>query len=264
MTAHDLSIESYAVAPDGRTIAYVSGGTLWALTPNPDIATPILTAEGISAPAFNADGTQIFYQMPDGIYALDTFGGEPRLILAGYSAPQILGTSGNLLVRITDGDLGLFDLATQEVKRLGSFERAKPMRDGRLLAAGAPSPELSKGIYMIDPTSTVGAVLLYQTPPGLKIRDFASLANGGVRLLMERVDGLPAPVRVFDVAPTGGAVSIPVVPYLSEGQLSADGETLAGYASGAGTLAVYSIPLASESIVGVPGKVEAVTFPPFR
>jgi Tol biopolymer transport system component len=260
LTAHDAAIESYDVAPDGRTVAYVSAGTLWVMTPDPDVATPILTAEGISAPVFNADGTRITYQMPDGIYLIDAQGGEPQLVLADYAEPQFAGE--NLLVRIPDGDLALFTIETGDVQRLGSFMRAKPLPDGRILGAGAPASDMETGIYLMGAGSA--PVLLYRTPPGLRIRDFAPLIDGSVRLLMERADGLPAPVRVFDISTTGAAVSIPAVPYLSEGQISPDGGTLAGYASGAGTLAVYSIPLASESVVPVPARVNNVTFPALR
>src|SRR5690606_31087898 len=136
---------SYDVAPDGRTVAYISAGTLWVMTPDPDIATPILTAEGISAPVFNADGLRIAYQMPDGIYLIDTLGGEPSLVLADYAEPQFAGD--NLLVRIPDGDLALFAIETGEVQRLGSFVRAKPLPDGRILGAGAPASNMESGIY---------------------------------------------------------------------------------------------------------------------
>ena len=260
VTAHDTAIESYDVASDGRTVAYVSAGTLWVMTPDPDIATPILTAEGITAPVFNADGTRIAYQLPGGIYLIDALGGDPQLSLADYAQPQFVGE--NLLVRIPDGDLALFTIQSGEVQRLGSFVRAKPLPDGRILGAGAPTADMETGIYLMGAGSA--PVMLYRTPTGLRIRDFAPLTDGSVRLLMERADGLPAPVRVFDISATGAAVSIPTVPYLSEGQISPDGGTLAGYASGAGTLAVYSIPLASESVLSVPASADDVTFPALR
>jgi hypothetical protein len=261
LTAHDTPIDSFDVAPDGRTVAYVSEGTLWIRTPEPDIATPILTADGISAPTFSADGLRIAYEMPDGIYVIDAAGGEPQQVLADYTQPQFAGES--MLVRIADGDLALYSFTTSDVRRLGSYDRAKPLPDGRLLASGAPAQGMSDGIYMLDLAGS-GSVLLFQTPSGLHIRDFAPLSNGSVRLVMERADGLPAPLQVFDVTPTGSAVSIPVVPYLSEASVSPDGGTLAGYASGAGTLAVYSIALASESVLLVPGRADDLTFPAFR
>ena len=264
MTAHDAPIDAYDVAPDGRTVAYVSLDTLWVLTPDPDIATPILTAEGITSPTFSADGTQIAFEQPDGIYLIDTLGGEPQPVLSGYSEPHFVGALDSLLVRIADGDLGLYNFATTEVRRLGRFDRAKPLPDCRILGTGSPAAGMADGIYLIDTASATGPVMLYQSPPNTRIRDFAPLLNGSVRLLMERADGLPAPVRVFDVTPGSGPVSLPVVPYLNEGILSQDGNTLAGYASGAGTLAVYSIPLASEEVIGIPGRADALTFPSFR
>jgi hypothetical protein len=121
---------------------------------------------------------------------------------------------------------------------------------------------METGIYLMGVGSA--PVMLYRTPAGLRIRDFAPLIDGSVRLLMERADGLPAPVRVFDISAAGAAVSIPAVPYLNEGRISPDGGTLAGYASGAGTLAVYSIPLASESILPVPARADDITFPALR
>jgi len=90
------------------------------------------------------------------------------------------------------------------------------------------------------------------------------LATGPVRVILTRADGLPAPLRVFDVTQTGGPVGIPVLPYLEGARISRDGGTLAGYASGAGNLAVYSIPLAAESIPFIPTQVKEVRFSLFR
>src|SRR5690606_8715984 len=116
---------------------------------------------------FNADGLRIAYQMPDGIYLIDTLGGEPSLVLADYAEPQFAGD--NLLVRIPDGDLALFAIETGEVQRLGSFVRAKPLPDGRILGAGAPASNMESGIYLMGVGSP--PVMLYRTPAGLRIRD---------------------------------------------------------------------------------------------
>lgn len=258
MTSHDTPITSYDIGPDGRTVAYISENVLWILTPNPDIATPILTLDGISAPSFSRDGTRVAFQSPEGVWVIDAEGGEPALVLDGYSEPLFAGNLDALVVRIADGDLGLFDFATRDVRRLGRFQRARPLSDGRLLVSGAPTAGMTDGIYVINPANDAPPTLLYGTPPGMRVRDFAGLESG-VRVLLERADGMPAPVRLIDVQ-QAGPVIIPAVPYLGEARLSADGGTLAGYASGAGTLAVYNVPLASESIIGVPGRVEAITF----
>lgn len=261
LTAHDAPIEAFDVAPDGRTIAYVSAGTLWVLTPDPDIATPLFSADGIAAPAFNGDGTRIAFELPDGVYSIDSAGGEPQQLLPEYAEPHFAGS--DLLVRLADGDLALYSFATGDVRRLGNYHGAKPLRDGRILASGSPTASMTKGLYIID-AGAAGPVMLFETPAGLRIRDFAPLADGTVRVLLERADGLPAPVRLYDVSPQGGIVSLPVVPYLNEGRISADGGTLAGYANGAGTLAVYNVALAAESVIQIPGSTDELTFLAFR
>lgn len=263
ITAHDTSISAYDVGSDGRTVAYISEDTLWVLTPDPEIATPLLTEEGIAAPAFNADSTRIAYQTASGIGLIDIVGGEPENILEGYTAPQFIG--GRLLVRMSDGDLGIYDFETGDIQRLGTFKNAKLMPDGRMLLAGAPTSALPDGIYMLDTAlASSTPILLYESPDGLTVRDFAGTPDGGVRLLMARIDGMPGPVRIFDVPFGGIPVSIPTVPYLNEASISSDGGTLAGFASGAGTLAVYSMPLSSESVIVVPSHVDKISFPSFR
>jgi hypothetical protein len=132
-----------------------------------------------------------------------------------------------------------------------------------LLAFGAVTSDLPVSLYLID-LNTPEPTLFYTPPTGYVLTDFAPLTTGPIRVLLTRADGLPAPMRVFDVTQIGGAVSIPVLPYLEGARISRDGGTLAGYASGAGNLAVYSIPLSAESIPFIPTRIKEVRFLPFR
>lgn len=264
ITAHPEAITAFDLAPDGQTVAYVSAGGLWLLTP--DSPEPALLYEGdsLGAPSFNGDGSALVFEAAGGIVLIALDGdGTPQPLLDDYSAPRFATASGGLLVRIADGDLGFYTLETGEVRRLGSFQLAKPLADGRILAVGAVTADQPMGLYIID-LNAPEPTLFYAPPAGLVITDFTPLDTGPVRVLLTRDDGLPAPLRVFDVSLGGGAVTIPVVPYLEGARISRDGGTLAGYASGAGNLAVYSIALSAESIPPIPARIEGVTFAPFR
>jgi len=264
VTAHPDTITAYDLAPDGQTVAYVSGGGLWLQTPDSDAPALLFEGEAVNAPSFNADGTELVFEAGGDIILLPLAdGGQPRSLLTGYSQPRFVSGLGGLLVQIADGDLGFYDLQTGEVRRLGRFVRAKPLADGRILAFGAATADQSNGLYLIDPAAPE-PTLFYASPVGYILTDFTPLTTGPVRVILTRADGLPTPLRVFDVTQTGGPVSIPVLPYLEGARISRDGGTLAGYASGAGNLAVYSIPLAAESIPFIPTRIKEVRFSSFR
>ena len=264
VTLHTDSITAYDVAPDGKTVAYISGNGLWLHMPNSDAPAMLYEGDGLDAPSFNADGTALVFQAGADIILLPLMdGGQPRTLLTGYTQPHFATASGGLLVHIEDGDLGFYTLETGEVRRLGTFVRAKPLADGRILAFGAITSDQSNGLYLIDLAASE-PTLFYASPSGYVLTDFTPLNTGPVRVILTRADGLPTPLRVFDVTQTGGPVGIPVLPYLEGARLSRDGGTLAGYASGAGNLAVYSIPLAAESIPFIPTRVKEVRFSPFR
>ncbi|MBV6437465.1 MAG: hypothetical protein H3C32_08655 [Anaerolineae bacterium] len=261
ITAHDSSIDSFDIAADGSTVAYVSGETLWLFTPNPDIATPLVTGAGITHPALNAAADQVAYAAPDGVYLVDAAGGEPRRVLEGYSEPAFFDARGALIARLSDGDLAMYTLETGDVQRLGSFRVARPLPDGRLMALGAVSSTQRDGLYVLDPGRAEPVQIF--APPNGTISDAALLASGAFRVIVIRSDGLPAPLRVYDIQPGQGPVSIPVVPYLNDARLSPDGFTLAGFASGAGTMAVYSMVLSAENVITLPARVESIRFVPF-
>lgn len=265
LTAHPDTITAYDIASDGETVTYVSAGGLWLLTPESDEATLLYQGEGIASPSFSADASAIAFEADGSVQllALDIQDAQPQVLLTGYTEPQFATASGGILVRISDGDLGLYELASGEIRRIGTFTNAKPLSDGRILAFGAATPDLPVSLYLIDLTAAE-PTLFYTPPTGYVLTDFAPLTSGPVRVLLTRADRLPAPLRVFDITQTGGPVGIPVVPYLEGARISRDGGTLAGYASGAGNLAVYSIPLAAESIPFIPTRVQEVGFLAFR
>ncbi|NOG48520.1 MAG: hypothetical protein HND48_03040 [Chloroflexi bacterium] len=189
ITAHDSSIDSFDIAADGSTVAYVSGETLWLFTPNPDIATPLVTGAGITHPALNAAADQVAYAAPDGVYLVDAAGGEPRRVLEGYSEPAFFDARGALIARLSDGDLAMYTLETGDVQRLGSFRVARPLPDGRLMALGAVSSTQRDGLYVLDPGRAEPVQIF--APPNGTISDAALLASGAFRVIVIRSDGLP-------------------------------------------------------------------------
>jgi hypothetical protein len=251
LAATPENVETFAVAPDGQTIVYYSAGQLWLLPANAETATSIAEIETVNNLTFSADGLLVAYDDGSAIYTLPITGGEPQILLTGYTQPQYSPDGSAVLVRIGDGDMGLLMVTSGEVRRLGAFTWAKWLRDGRVVSYGAPTGGGQNGVYLSDPRTDAAPALLYGQPVGTQSVDAVLLANGSVRVLQTRAVDAPAPLEVVDI--TDSVSSSPVnVGFIGRPTLSQDGRFIAGYANATGAIVTYDIDLKQEVLLTNP------------
>lgn len=243
VTASETSIERFAVAPDGASLAYYSAGALYALPAEVATAQKLIDLprppEGIT---FSADGQTVYYDDESGVFGIPVTGegGVAVQVLPGYSAPQQI--SGGLLVRLPDGDLALFNVETRDVRRLGAFRDARILRDGTIAASGRPQGQEPDGIYLLDPAGNAPPLLLVASGANRAVADFVQMDSGLLRLVIAPSDGLPAPVDVVEIAPSGGNLRyIAGAGFILNPRLTGDGQFIAGAGNGSGLLVIHDI-----------------------
>lgn len=265
---------AFAVAPDGVTLAYAAEGRIWLLTTSADAPLPLaeVTAE-VGTLAFSPDGAALAYDAGGDIFTLAPLPAQPvaggdgdapllqaALLLAGYTAPRYTPDGGALTVRLPDGDAALFTPATGDVRRLGAFDDVLFMRDGRVVAAGAPTRDGVNGLYLLDTTGQAPPALLFAAPAERALLAITEAAAGQARIVIGRRGG-PASLQVFDVPVAGGQSRLVAQPgYVGLPVLSADGAALAGVSSAAGTLVVVDLAGGREIVYSQAARVAAFTW----
>jgi hypothetical protein len=263
--AEDANVTAYAIASDNLTYAYVSGRELLYLPANADTATTLLTLGEDDAPittlAFTPDEAALVYSAGDTINSIPVSGGEPQTLLSGYTDPVYSPDGGAILVRIADGDLGVLNRLTGDIRRLGTYTRAKWLNDGRILALGAATAGSPSGVFAIDPRTNTPPTSLYPVPQEAVVLDMTALANGAIRVLQARRSDAPAAIEVFDILPN---TSAPLIAgnagYITQPRLSPDGRFIAGYASAAASLVIYDLEIRRELALSQPARIQQFTW----
>ncbi len=265
----EASVEQFAIAPSGNNVVYLSDGQLWVYAAESEAPESILevgssaTIENLS---LSADGSNLYYDDGSAIYALPIAGGTPEQLLAGYTEPKESPDGTSLLVRIGDGDYGLLIRETGEVRRLGAFGWMKWLAADQLIAYGTFTVGGQPGVYLVATTDGATPQLVYTLPSGQQAIDAAPLGETGVRILSTGdYDNAPSPVSVIDVGLDGMVVAEPRgVGYITDPQLSADGQFVAGYTSGDGALALHEIGSGNEVVLRLPSPVRQFEWSIFR
>lgn len=243
VTAPEILVENYAVASDGRTLAYTADGQIWLLRPNTDAPTALAEASTVSGLAFSPDDTTLAYDNDGTIFTLDlaTEGAAPVQLLAGYTAPRYAPDGTTMLVRLPDGDVAQYTPATGEVLRWGRFEKVVWLADGRVIGIGAPTLEGIPGLYMLDTTGVAPPALLFAANPGMTLVDVVEANPGQARVIMARQNA-PGRLQLYDVPVNGGVSTALIEPgFALSPRLSPDGRYLIGLGDGAGTLVVFDL-----------------------
>lgn len=253
----EQSVTAFDVADDGETIVYHSGGVLWLLPAGVDTASPLLEIEAVSGLAFSPDQQAVIYTADETIYTLPLTGGEPTVILSGYSEPQYAPDGSVLLVRINDGDLALYFPASGEVRRLGAFTRAKWFTPTLIGVYGAPLAGNPPALYVLDLTGDGTPRLLYSLPASAALLDFALVGTDRLRLLQATRTAGPAPVELIDIPLAGGEITpVGSAGFIGQPQLDPEGQVIAGYASAAGTLLLHDLSSGAEVALSLPPGVK--------
>lgn len=253
ITPPEVSVEAYALAPDGQTLAYAADGGIWLLRPDADAPTPLAQADGVTGLDFSPDGATLAYDdEANAIFsiAVATEGATPTPLLTGYRKPEYAPDGSTLMVRLPDGDAAQFTLATGAVLRWGAFERVLWLADGRIVAIGAPTRDGIPGLYALDAAGNSPPALLFAASPGMALLDAVEASPGIARVVMGRANA-PGRLMLYDVPVSGGISKTLFTPgFLGQPRLSPDGRYLAGLADGAGKLALIDLNNGREIVVG--------------
>lgn len=258
-TAASNDVSEFAISPDGRNIAYVTGGQLWVQRyerPQPFVIAG-LTGFTPATPAFSPDGLRVAYadesEANGGIWVAALDGSDPVRLLANdsgadtghaliYRRPQYAPDGQRLLLdaytsaRIDTAVLTLSSsaVATQEADSAQDLRAltARWLRDGRILTyadAASPDAVTDAGFYLLD-AITLGASPARWIPltAGAVVRDVLQISGDQFRVALTGGEGTA--VRVVDLAGLDQR-EIAVLPPLIAPNLAPDGRFVAAYES---------------------------------
>lgn len=246
LTTATEPVVSFAVAPDASRFAYVSGGTLFALSPGG--TDPLELAQlsaspgespGVTQPAFSPDGQRIAYN-DGGIWTVPAAGGEPQLVVADemtegferhFLDPVFAPNIGAMLVRVQReaADVpGILDTTTGEVIEIAVEQDARWLTDGRILLYDS-GEGVRPGGLSIAGTGSANQPAQF-LPDFVPVQAARETAPNQLRLVLpERLTG-PQLLRIaaFDVS-TGTLTAGQSGGFMVEPLLSPDGQFAAGY-----------------------------------
>jgi WD40 repeat protein len=265
----ETPVEQFAIAPSGINVVYLSGGQLWVYVADANAPEALIEVEDSTAIqnlSLSFDGSTVYYDDGTAIYALPVAGGVPEQVLTGYTEPKDAPDGSSLLVRIGDGDYGVLVRETGEVRRLGTFRWIKWLSAEQFIAYGTFTVGGQPGVYLLENADGTAPQLIYTPPAGQRAVDAAPLADTIVRILFTGEDeNAPSPVFAVEVGVDGSLVAQPrTIGYLTESQLSADGQFVAGYTSGDGSVALHDINSGSEVVLRLPSRIRQFNWSIFR
>ncbi|HYO87643.1 MAG TPA: hypothetical protein VER79_03290 [Candidatus Limnocylindrales bacterium] len=258
-TAAPTDISEFAISPDGRNIAYVSGGQLWVQRyerPQPFVIAG-LTGFTPATPSFSPDGLRVAFtdegETTGGIWVAALDGSDPVRVLATddgaddgraaiYRRPQYSPDGQRLLLDAytTDGletavlTIGSGALASQPAESAQDLRAltARWLRDGRILTyvdAASPDTTTDAGFYLLDAIA-LGASPARWIPltAGATVRDVLQIAGDQFRVALTGGEGTP--VRIVDLNGLDQREVAALSPLVAP-NLSPDGRFVAAYES---------------------------------
>jgi len=250
VTAAEASVTVYDVASDGLTVLYVSDGALRFLPADADEPRVLLESDAIFGVSLKSDGSAAVYEADGKIYSISTAADSvPQELLSGYESPRYFGRDETrLLVRLPDGDLGLYDFTTRDVFRLGAYRDALALADGTLIAVGKPAADDIEGVYVVDISGAAPPLLLYGVPGERIAAQVVTIASGTVRVLVNGIGTTPTRAEVIDIAVNSGPIGLSSVGFIADARLSGDGRFVVGMANAFGLLAVRDLTSGREAL----------------
>ena len=272
LTDVEDDVTAYAVAPRGGSLAFISEGTLWTLALNAADAEPAALAEvgaDAGAPDFSPDGAVIAYHTGAGVHAVRLDSGAPGLVLPSgdraYSQPRFAPNVNALLVRFDDGSgsgFAVLDPTTAEVIELGTYDGARWLPDGRVLAFSGGE------VVVVDPMQSPPAAETVLVPDSGRVIAAQSIGAERVGVILAGGDPLlPALAYFVDVSLAAAFAAPEPQPttFLNAPALSPDGRFIAGMPlSPAGTPVFYDVVSGEAQTLRGPGGVKDLRWLAFR
>lgn len=264
-----IDVLTYGAAPDGLSVAYVSGGQLWLRSTHSDAGealAPVSATQFFGSPVYSQDGQYLAY--PDnGVWLLDLSTRQTRQILQDipfdatassmdfrmYQPEQfVLGADGRSAQLIVDigvwewNTVGVYDLATDELTVLEgqSHTSLLPLYGGRVLLYGNGGMAGEPALHFADTLAEINnsrEILRFDslTSEFLFAEQAVEIRPGVVRVLGSVMSSTPDEAKGFmlDVDLMAGTSSPVTIFTLSRGmmgnvfagRLSADGSLLPVY-----------------------------------
>ena len=174
-------------SPDGKRVAYVSAGKLWAVatTGGPPLA--IADCEGVAI-AWSPDGAWLVFRRTPTLVKVSSQGGSPAIVISrteggsaglAWTNAGIYYRRGQKLVRVPPEGGGPVELADMA----GSLEHASP--DGRFLYSRRTAPERP-------------ALVVHDAATGLEVRSIPIPTDGDLRRLSVHPSGQRIAAEVSD------------------------------------------------------------------
>jgi Tol biopolymer transport system component len=246
LTSMEASVESFAVAPDGERIVYVSGGRL--LSQALSESDPIQLAQvstapdqwpGVTRPSFSPDEQQVVYN-DGGIWLVPAGGGDPQQIIADeisetrarhFMNPVFAPNINAFLVRVQRENIavpGVLDPNTGEVIEIAVEQQAEWLRDGRLVLYGI-ADGVRPGGLSIAGTGSLNQPARF-LPDILSVQSVREISPNQLMLVLPQHLVGPRQLRIaaFDVT-TGQLAPAQMSGFIVDPVLSPDGKFAAGY-----------------------------------
>lgn len=250
LTQATSDIRSYAVGPDGMSVAYDSERKLWLQRLNTGLE-PLeltsLTGEQAASPSYRSDALALAYTDQSGIWVVSVDGGEPRALWSNtvsdtpqaetrvLTRPRYAPNTEALLVDVLYADgvsTGILDTISGELLELPvGFTNGEWLYDRRILTFGQRAGQNRSGVQITtleqferpeiilpDIVSVIDAVII----PRVGREDLRVIIDPGT------ADG-PSPLRVFDFRDVAGLVPVLEQGFIEAPKLSPDGRFVAGY-----------------------------------
>ncbi len=275
ITNAETDISEYAASRDG--VAYTSDGRVWYLntaedTPN---ATELVIVPGRDL-TFNPAGDQLLYVTSSldgaGVWSL-ALGSqeptEPQLLLSStdviYADPQFAPNVNAILIRqeTSDGvEQVMYDPVSQEIISIGTYDHAVWLSEGRIL--GIQETEQETVIDLVAPSSQETAVAM-RVGSG-QVEAVRETAPGQLSVVLAG-DNQPG-LSFFTLMEVDVAVGEPdqraKLRYLTEPQISPDGQFIAGLLQPDGALTIYDAMLDQTTTLRQPAGITQFEWRSFR
>lgn len=269
ITPAEESITDYAVSPDGRLVAYVSGGRLWLYTVG-STDDPRDVGDGdASGLIFSRSSQSLAYVTPGaegGVWLMNAASGQAERVLANasgadYSAPQFAYNLNALLVQAEEaGGRALFvtDLNTGDVLRAGQFDYGFWLSDGRIAAYNRAALGRPSEVVVIDVNIQTEPVPLFTIPVDVHILALAEPTPGRLRLISAPVRSGPVPLSLIDIPLSGQAERLGDIGFMTEPTLVPGGGLVVGLTHTRGTLLLLDLNTGQRAILNYPPGIHAL------
>jgi hypothetical protein len=241
LTYYETDVNSFAISRDNNQLALSVGGAIWLLDLRDVLAEPVQLMEVLPSATdleFSADGGMLFYTDAEGVRRVPTVLDEHSAIglllmnseTITYHHPQYAPNINALMVLVESNvrQIAFFDLFSEALLMLGTYDDATWVSDGRIIAwkNGVNGAQ----VVLIDPSIDPPGMITLATFEDEHIYAMRQIDVANFRFVLAK-QGLKVPnlMRIANVPITGEeAITQTIFPTVSDPVLSRNGEFVVG------------------------------------